>query len=49
KDGDEKRTPVIIQPQDYDRWLGADAPTAVEMMTWANMPTLKSHKTPLKI
>jgi putative SOS response-associated peptidase YedK len=42
KTGDEKRTPVIIQPEDYSRWLGAQIPTAEEMMTWANMPTL-SH------
>lgn len=42
KPDDEKRTPVILQPQDYSRWLGADVPTAEEMMTWANMPFL-SH------
>jgi hypothetical protein len=24
--GDEKRTPVIIQPEHYSRWLGADIP-----------------------
>lgn len=42
KEGDEKRTPVIVRPEDYSRWLGADAVTAAEMMTWANMPAL-SH------
>ena len=40
KAGDEKRTPVIIKPEHYTRWLGADIPTAAEMMTWANMPAL---------
>lgn len=42
KAGDEKRTPVIVRPEDYSRWLGADTETAAEMMTWANMPAL-SH------
>ena len=43
---DEKRTPVIIQPEHYERWIGADAPTAEEMMTWANMPSLKAAAQP---
>jgi len=42
KAGDEKRTPVIIQPENYNRWLGADLSTAQEMMTWVNMPPLKA-------
>ena len=46
KDGDEKRTPVIIQPRDYDHWLGADLPTATKMMTWVNMPDLKVSPQP---
>ena len=46
KPGDEKRTPVIIQPDDYNRWLGADTKTASEMMTWANMPALNSGPRP---
>ena len=33
KAGDVKRTPVIIQPEHYSRWLGADVPIALEMMT----------------
>ena len=46
KAGDEKRTPVIIQPENYSRWLGADIPTAEEMMTWANMPVLTAEPKP---
>lgn len=46
KAGDEKRTTVIIQPEDYNRWLGADVPIALEMMTWMNMPTLKASPQP---
>ena len=46
KDVDEKRTPVIIQPRDYDHWLGADLPTATKMMTWVNMPDLKVSPQP---
>ena len=33
KPGDEKRTPVIIQPEHYTRWLRADVPNAEEMMS----------------
>lgn len=46
KAGDEKRTPVIIQPENYERWLGADAPTAEEMMTWVDMPVLTATAQP---
>ena len=46
KAGDEKRTPVIIQPEQYDRWLGADVTTAEEMLTWVNMPALKAAAQP---
>ena len=46
KAGDEKRTPVIIQPENYNRWLGADVPTAEGMMTWANMPALQATAQP---
>ena len=46
KVGDEKRTPVIIQPEHYSRWLGADIPTAEEMVTWANMPALQAAAQP---
>jgi putative SOS response-associated peptidase YedK len=46
KTGDEKRTPVIIKPDDYSRWLGAEISTATEMMTWANMPALNHAPQP---
>jgi hypothetical protein len=46
KAGDEKRTPVIIQPEPYNRWLGADIPTAEEMMTWVDMPVLTATAQP---
>jgi len=46
KSGDEKRTPVIIQPEQYIRWLLADVPTAEGMMTWANMPALRAAAQP---
>ena len=46
KAGDEKRTPVIIQPEHYNRWLGADIPTAEEMMTWVDMPVLTATAQP---
>jgi len=46
KDGDEKRTPVVIQSENYSRWLGADVPTAEEMMTWASMPALEASPQP---
>ena len=46
KAGDEKRTPVIIQPEHYNRWLGADVSTADEMMTWVDMPALQAAAQP---
>jgi putative SOS response-associated peptidase YedK len=46
KAGDEKRTPVIIRPEHYDRWLGAYITTAQEMMTLADMPCLKAAAQP---
>ena len=42
KVGDEKRTPVIIQTENFDNWLGADIPTATQMLSWANMPALQA-------
>jgi putative SOS response-associated peptidase YedK len=37
---------VIIRTEHYDRWLGADVPTAEEMMTWSNMPSLQATPQP---
>jgi len=46
KVGDEKRTPVIIQPRDYNRWLAADLTTAHEMMSCNDMPLLQAAPQP---
>jgi putative SOS response-associated peptidase YedK len=46
KTGDEKRTPVLIKPEHYNRWLGADIPTAEEMMTRVSMPALQATAQP---
>ena len=46
KPGDEKRTPVIIAPDLYDAWLGADHSNAAEMMTWSHMPELRAESAP---
>jgi hypothetical protein len=42
----EKRTPVIIQPRDYNRWLAADLTTAHEMMSCNDMPLLQAAPQP---
>jgi len=44
KAGNEKRTLVIIRPEHYDSWLGADVSKAAEMMTWVNMPALQASQ-----
>ena len=46
KAGDEKRTPVIIQAENFDHWLRADIPTATQMLSWANMPALQAASHP---
>ena len=46
KPGDEKRTPVIIPQENYIQWLGADLPTATQMLSWANMPVLQAEPQP---
>ena len=46
KAGDEKRTPVIIQAENFDNWLGADIPIATQMLSWANMPALQAASHP---
>jgi putative SOS response-associated peptidase YedK len=43
KPGDEKRTPVIIDPKLHDQWLSADIGMATELMTWAHMPELNAR------
>jgi putative SOS response-associated peptidase YedK len=46
KSGDEKRTPVIIAPDQHDAWLGAEPAEASEMLTWAHMPELRAEPAP---
>jgi hypothetical protein len=46
KVGDEKRTPVIIPQENYIQWLGADVPTATQMLSWAGMPALQAEPQP---
>ncbi len=44
KPGDEKRTPVILSPDQFEAWLSADATKAAAMMHWNLMPALKSQE-----
>lgn len=44
KPGDEKRTPVILRPDQFEAWLSADTTNAVAMMHWHHMPPLQSHE-----
>jgi putative SOS response-associated peptidase YedK len=39
---DEKRTPVILPPNSFFKWLRADTSTAREMMTWQGMSKLEA-------
>jgi putative SOS response-associated peptidase YedK len=48
KPGDEKRTPVILRPDQFEAWLSADTTNAAAMMNWLHMPTLQSHEHLLK-
>ena len=47
KQGDEKRTPVIITPDLHDQWLSADTDQAPELMSWTHMPELRAISSPL--
>jgi putative SOS response-associated peptidase YedK len=46
KEGDEKRTPVIVRPERFQVWLNATPEEAKAMMTWADMPELASAPAP---
>jgi putative SOS response-associated peptidase YedK len=48
KPGDEKRTPVILRPDQFEAWLSADTTNAAAMMHWLHMPPLQSHEHLLK-
>jgi putative SOS response-associated peptidase YedK len=44
KPGEEKRTPVILSPDQFEAWLSADTTIAAAMMNWYQMPPLHSHE-----
>jgi putative SOS response-associated peptidase YedK len=44
KPDDEKRTPVILCPDQYETWLSADTSKAAAMMNWRHMPDLQSQE-----
>jgi putative SOS response-associated peptidase YedK len=44
--GDEKRTPVVLAPAQFDEWLSADTSQAMGMMNWNLMPELSSQSSP---
>ena len=46
KPGDEKRTPVIIRPELFEKWLSADQTRAAELMTWSHMADLSAAPAP---
>ena len=46
KPDDEKRTPVIIAPEQHSAWLGADVQRATELMSWQHMPELVACPAP---
>jgi putative SOS response-associated peptidase YedK len=46
KQGDEKRTPVIIAPELQQSWLGATPQEATQLMSWQHMPTLMAEAAP---
>jgi putative SOS response-associated peptidase YedK len=46
KPGEEKRTPVIVAPELFQRWLGADVAQASELMNAAHMPALRAVAAP---
>ena len=40
KPGDEKRTPLVLAPSQFDEWLSATTDEAAAMMHWNDMPAL---------
>lgn len=44
--GDEKRTPVVLAQTQFDAWLSADEPRAMDLMNWNQMPELISQCSP---
>jgi len=46
KPEDEKRTPVVLPPSQFQAWLDADLTTAIDYLGWADMPTLTAKAAP---
>jgi putative SOS response-associated peptidase YedK len=46
REGDEKRTPLIIPPEQHKAWLQATPAEAEAMMSWSGMPELSSAPAP---
>jgi putative SOS response-associated peptidase YedK len=46
KAGDEKRTPVVLAPNQYTKWLSATPEEAMQMMHCQAMPALYSQPCP---
>lgn len=42
--GDEKRTPVVLVPSQFDEWLSGDVNQARRMMSWDSMPILVTNQ-----
>jgi putative SOS response-associated peptidase YedK len=45
--GNEKSTPVVLAPTQFDEWLITDESKALEMMNWNQMPELICQYSPL--
>ncbi|MFM1765015.1 MAG: hypothetical protein RIU71_778, partial [Pseudomonadota bacterium] len=46
KEGDEKRTPVIVPPELHKAWLAATPQEAATFMSWQQMPALYAEAAP---
>lgn len=46
REGDEKRTPVIIDPSRHAEWLSASPDAAAMQMRWDHMPALVAEPAP---
>ena len=44
--GDEKRTPLVLWPEQHPAWLAADPAQAAAMMTADRMPPLQAEPAP---
>jgi putative SOS response-associated peptidase YedK len=48
KQGDEKRTPVIIAPELHSTWLASSTDHAADLMSWQHMPALVAEPAPIQ-